>query len=285
MSLSKRLIVCLFFALAAGLLFSGSRSNTALADQSTAVATSAATVSPEATAAATPADPVEFEFKGADDFVLPALEYQAVKSPAPAVLLLHERGGNKEEWFPWAKKWAGLGVNIFAIDIRGYGHTKAKEEDPVKIDQDLQLVLQQINERPEVIPGQIGILGGSMGGGYAMVACASSDLCKTVILLSAAPYKGDLKDPVESLGKRPILMAVASLDSPFVENLRDFDKRAQGDHQLIVYEGSFHATVLLYKNPELVDTIGAWFVKYLVNAPVATGEATMVATVEATSGQ
>jgi pimeloyl-ACP methyl ester carboxylesterase len=283
MRLLKSTILCLSMVTALGFVSSAARFNPALAVQSTAEATSAATASPEATVAARPSQPIELKFVGADDLALPALEYQAPKLPAPAILLLHEVGGNKGEWFPWAGKWAALGLNVFAIDIRGYGQVASSKTDPVKTDQDLQRVLQQINERPEVIPHQIGVLGGSMGAAYALIACAKSKECRTVVLLSVPPDKGDLQDPIETLGNRPILQAVSSLDSPFYETSQDYDKRAKGDHQLLVYEGSAHATLILYRHPELVDTIGQWFVKYLVNAPTAA--ATTTATAAATAAQ
>jgi pimeloyl-ACP methyl ester carboxylesterase len=238
-----------------------------------------ATATMEATEAPTPADPIPVQFKGADDLTIYALKYAAPKEPAPALLLIHEQGGRKEEWVYWVNKWVALGINVYAIDRRGFGQTKGVENN-AKSEQDIANVLTQISADPDVTPHQIAILGGSMGGGFALTGCAQFADCKTAILLSAATYKSDLTDPIAALGNRPLFLAVSDSDAPFNKVAKDYADRAKGEHKLIVYDGYAHATVMLFKHPELVDLISDWLTKYLINsqASVATPSATGVAT-------
>jgi pimeloyl-ACP methyl ester carboxylesterase len=183
--------------------------------------------------------------------------------------------GFKEAWTKWARLWRDRGFNVIAIDLRTYGPQGISPEIAANDVQDILLVIQQLHDIPAVMPDQIALAGGSIIGSYALVACAKSPDCRTAILLSATNYKGDLADPIETFGKRPLFIAVSDGEGSITETDRAYAAQAQGKHQLIVYEGTAHATGLLTSQPELADKIGDWLVKYLANT-----DATHGATVE-----
>jgi dienelactone hydrolase len=228
----------------------------------TAAAAYQATTVPTPTATA----PIEIQFEGVDDHAVSGLYYPAPRLPAPAVLLLHY----KEGWSPWAPRWSARGFNVFAIDLRIWGPEGISVEVARRDIQDILLVIQQLNETPGVTPHQVALIGGSFIGGYALVACAKSADCRTAILLSATDYKADLSDPIETLGDRPLLMAVSKNEGSITDTQRDYAQRAKGEHRLILYDGGTHANALLAAHPELVDIVGDWLVRYLPGQAAAT---------------
>jgi hypothetical protein len=226
-------------------------------------ATSQATSAPTQTATAIA--PIAIQFEGVEQHIVPGLYYPAPRLPAPAVLLLH----NKEGWSPWAPRWSARGFNVFAIDLRIWVNGISVEIAQRDM-QDILLVIQQLNKTPGVTPHQVAVLGGSFIGGYALVACAKSPDCRTAILFSATDYRADLQDPIEALGDRPLLIAVSKKEGSITATDLDYDRRAKGEHQLILYDGGIHANGLLDAHPELVDIVGDWLVKYLPGKEAAT---------------
>jgi acetyl esterase/lipase len=264
MRLFYRAAICLTVAI--GLMIAaGSFDHTRAVTAATPAATDAATSAPTQTAAA----PIEVAFEGLDNHIVQGLYYPAPRLPAPALLLLHY----KESWSYLAKAWRARGFNVFAIDLRIWGPEGVSVEVARKDIQDILLVIQQLNETPGVTPHRVALLGGSTIGGYALVACAESADCKTAILFSATDYKGDLQDPIETLGNRPLLMVVSENEGSITATELDYAKRAKGEHRLIVYKGGTHATGLIDEHPELVDIVGDWLVKYLSGDEAATATA------------
>ncbi len=223
-------------------------------------------------------EPAQMTFVGANEMPMAALYYRAPVLPAPAVVLLHGYGGGKEGWSLWAPQWSTRGFNVFALDLRGFGTGDAVEIGRKTIE-DILRTVEQINGNPAVVPHQTAILGASLGGGYALVACAKSPDCKTAILLSGTNYKGDLDDPIKTLGKRPLFIAVSRAESPITETDLDYAVRALGEHRIVVYEGGVHATGLLYSHPELVQAIGDWLLQHLTEREPATTAAATLAIV------
>jgi len=230
----------------------------------TAAATSQATSAPTQTA--TTIAPIAVQFEGVEQHIVPGLYYPAPRLPAPAVLLLHY----KEGWSPWAPRWSARGFNVFAIDLRIWGVEGISVEVAQRDMRDILLVIQQLNDTPGVTPHQVALMGGSFIGGYALVACAKSPDCKTAILFSATDYRADLQDPIETLGDRPLLIAVSKNEGSITATDMEYDRRAKGEHRLIVYDGGAHANGLLNAHPELVDIVGDWLVKYLPGQEAAT---------------
>jgi dienelactone hydrolase len=207
----------------------------------------------------TPIPPTGMVFAGIDGVPVPGLYYPAPRLPAPLVLLLFE----KESWSAWAPRWSARGFNVLALDMRTLGPEGVSVELALKDIQDTLLVIQSLNDNPGIVPHQVAILGGSTFGGFALVACAKSPDCRTAVLFSATNYRGDLDDPIAALGNRPLFIAVSKQEGDITDTDVDYDRRARGEHMLLLYDGSNHATGLLTAYPELVDFVGDWLVKYL----------------------
>src|SRR5512140_3900014 len=66
----------------------------------------------------------DVQFKMPDGLVIKGTFYPSSASdPAPAVLLLHQYGGNRRQWDPFTNALTAKGYNVLAIDQRGFGET------------------------------------------------------------------------------------------------------------------------------------------------------------------
>lgn len=229
----------------------------------------------EAATQATTGVSVAMKLQGADGITIAATFYASAYPPAPALLLLHQTPGQKEDLTQAASAWNGRGYNVLAIDMRGHGETGGVEDWKKTVD-DIQLVLAQLAKLPGVDGSRIGIVGGSMGGQEGLVACAKFADCQALVLLS--PGRGFaasiFPDPMQALGKRPVFIAVAKGNEPFYSTDKNFDSQAQGEHEFVTYDGSAHALQLFQAHPELVDKIGEWLIRYLPVQRPATAVAT-----------
>jgi pimeloyl-ACP methyl ester carboxylesterase len=260
----KRIVYFIPVVIIGLLLASGSAQPSLSSDSATWQATPPAATTMAATAVA----PIAITFKSSDDLMLTALLYPAAKLPAPALLLLHQSPGQKEDWFAFAPVWSAHNYNVIALDMRGNGESGLKVDWNKTVD-DLQLVLAQIAQLPGVDGTHIAILGASMGGQEGLVACAKFANCQALVLLSAGKgfATSILPTPMQALGKRPVLIVVAKGNEPYYSTAKDFDAQAVGDHQFVVYDTNEHGLAMLYKHPELAENIGQWLDAHL--APLA----------------
>lgn len=102
-----------------------------------------------------------------------------------AVVLAHGAVFDKESWDPFARKLAEQGVQVLAIDFRGYGKSKPGERRRALYED----VLGAVRYLRESGAGRVSLVGASMGG--AAVARAASELeqdeIDRVVLLSYLP--------------------------------------------------------------------------------------------------
>ncbi len=222
--------------------------------------------------------PREVTFKGENHRVILGLFYRAPQLPAPTLLLLNFR----HSWSNWAPAWSARGFNVVAIDELMYNVGGLLNELNRQDIQDALLVMEQLNQDPAVIPHQFAILGGSLMGGYALMACAKSPDCRTAILLSPTNTAVDVPDPMAILGDRSILIVASKGETGIADTARDFAQHARGEHRLILYDWGYHASAMFIAHPELIDIVGDWLVKYVPgkNRALATDQATQEAVSE-----
>lgn len=103
---------------------------------------------------------------------IPCLIWQARK-PKAAMLAIHGFGLHKGTYEQFAREMAKVGISVYAIDVRGFGHWVQKGVNRIDFDgtlYDIGLALNEIHKNNKDIP--VVVIGESMGGGIALAAAA-----------------------------------------------------------------------------------------------------------------
>jgi pimeloyl-ACP methyl ester carboxylesterase len=163
-----------------------------------------------------------------------------------ALVLAHGGRFDKSSWAREARFFAAAGLQVLAIDFRGYGasHGPAPSDDPYAgLEQDVLGAADWLRAQGA---RRISVVGGSMGGTAAARALAldGGDVIGDVVLLAHGPI-----DAGEQLAGRK-LFVVAREDAYASGNLRlpgiraEFE-RAPEPKLWLELEGSAHAQALL----------------------------------------
>jgi alpha-beta hydrolase superfamily lysophospholipase len=204
-----------------------------------------------------------------DGLVLRGVLYGAPVRPAPGILMLHQRGRDRSSWNDLALRLQAAGYNVLTLDLRGFGETGG-QEDWTLAPSDVQAAIEQLAAWPGVSPGQIVVIGASVGANLGLNACADLPGCVGAILLSPGlDYRNiTTADAMARLGSRPVLIAASENDNNNPADSVSLDRLAGGDHQLLIYPNAGHGTAMLTAQPDLADQIAAWLG---VHVPVTAG--------------
>jgi hypothetical protein len=198
------------------------------------------------------------------------------KGPAPAVIILHGAGSQKENHVDYARAAVAHGFAALTFDNRGHGETEG-ELGPGVI-ADMQKLARLLADRPEVDERRIAVRGSSMGGLLAIHLAATSDTVAAVVAICPAaewmliedvrrvadgrpPREGsylaamaidaaalvawlgehEVADAVERLGSKPLLLIHARGDETVpVAHSEELYERATEPKRLLVLEGGDH---------------------------------------------
>lgn len=104
--------------------------------------------------------------------------------PAPAVIVLHGAGSQKENHADFARSAVGNGFAALTFDIRGHGESEG-DLGPSVVD-DLGELAAMLAGRPEIDAARVAVRGSSMGGLMAIHAGAGSDRVAAVVAICPA---------------------------------------------------------------------------------------------------
>jgi pimeloyl-ACP methyl ester carboxylesterase len=134
----------------------------------------------------TRSEPQTVKFRGVDDLVLVADEWNAGSdSPRPSILLLHGGGQNRFSWKNTGQILADEGFHVVALDSRGHGDSDRSPDATYTVDAlcaDTLAVLEQIG-RPVIL------IGASMGGmtGMLVADVAGPQKVTKLVLVDVVP--------------------------------------------------------------------------------------------------
>jgi dienelactone hydrolase len=222
-----------------------------------------------------------------DDVGIAASYYPPATNSAPAVLLLHGLGTNRDEWTTFAPLLQHLGYAALAIDFRGHGESTRRltADGPQLIDyqnftprdyQDLLLdtdtAFNWLAKQPGVDPHRIAIAGSALGANLALRYAAFNEDAAAFLLLSPAlVYEGVRADDViGKVGERPLKIVVSRDDGFAFESskkLMELRKSAGGTNELIVCTGFVRGAALLTGVKDLPGITLAWLRQALTPAP------------------
>lgn len=193
------------------------------------------------------------------DVILSGAFYPPAGGPAPAVLLLHQVGGQKEDWAQFATRLQAAGYAVLALDLRGHGESGGEAEWAAMAG-DVARAWEVMVAQPEVDAERTAIVGASIGANLALVAGAGLPPVRAVVLLSPGlDYRGvRTEEAMLTYGNRPVLIAASQDDAYACSSAQTLDQLAQGDHALALYAEAGHGIEMLQRQPDLNDLIVSW---------------------------
>ncbi len=106
--------------------------------------------------------------------------------PAPTLILVHGWGRNAGYMLPYIKKLYPFGYNLLAFDLRSHGNSDSdKHPNMLQFSEDIRAAIEFILKQDTAKPGEIGVMGLSVGGSAAIHAAAFDNRIKSVITIGA----------------------------------------------------------------------------------------------------
>ena len=147
--------------------------------------------------------------------------YIPEKTPAPAILALHQFQANRATYAAFARTMRDSGFVVLAIDGRGFGDSKTGADGTVAPGWDTQgdiaAAIEYLKSQPSVDAQRIGLIGASYGASNALIFAADNpvDVRSAVLLSVGLNYHGSLptEPALKKYGDRPLLMMAANDDA------------------------------------------------------------------------
>jgi pimeloyl-ACP methyl ester carboxylesterase len=122
---------------------------------------------------------------------------KSTEPPFSSVILVHQFDGDRHEWDPFISDFIERGYAILAYDLRGFGNSQNvpktnTDEYYDTLIKDVEGAISWLNNRPDVISDELGVVGAQLGGTVAYAASALIDEVKVAVAISPAPNVGNL---------------------------------------------------------------------------------------------
>jgi pimeloyl-ACP methyl ester carboxylesterase len=117
-----------------------------------------------------------------------------VPAPIPSVLLLHGYGEDRSAWKDLSKQLLNRGFAVLAVDLRGHGQSRIKNQRPIQATPDwrtslhefpvdLDPALDWLKSRPRIDNAKIVIIGFDVGANLALLASGRFAEVRTVVAI------------------------------------------------------------------------------------------------------
>ena len=205
------------------------------------------------------AAPRRVVFRADDGATLAGAYYEPSQRPAPGIVLLHMLRRSHADWDAAAAQLSEAGFAVLALDFR-------PGDDVGVFATDVKAAKAFLRERPEVIPGAIGIAGASVGANLAILDAADDAGVRSIALLSPGmDYKGlRIEASMKKYGARPALLAGSTKDPYAARSIRHLTTIGPGLREVRLTDSAAHGTVLLARDPELIPALVDWFKRTLL---------------------
>jgi pimeloyl-ACP methyl ester carboxylesterase len=118
-----------------------------------------------------------------------------VPAPIPAVLLLHGYGEDRSAWKDFSKQLLNRGWAVMALDLRGHGSSRTKNQRPItaspdwrnnlhEFPVDLDPALDWLKSRPRVDTRKVVVIGFDVGANLALIASGRFPEVKTAVAVN-----------------------------------------------------------------------------------------------------
>lgn len=212
-------------------------------------------------------EPQAVVFAASDSVQVSGSLFLPEKTPAPGVVLLPMASRGRHDWETTCEALANAGLAALAIDFRPAFSAAAGDAGNLPdLARDAAAARAYLGARPEIIPDSIGMLGASLGANVAAIAASNDPSLRSLGLLSASlDYRGLRIEPAwKKYGRRPALLVVSSEDAYALRSARALVLAGDGYHELRVLSGAGHGTVMLARQPDLIEALVDWFLRTLL---------------------
>jgi alpha-beta hydrolase superfamily lysophospholipase len=203
-------------------------------------------------------------FRAEDGRTISALQVDAGRRPAPAVVLVPMLGRPKEDWQAVAERLADANITAFAVDLPG----QALPSDARELAAWRSVIdgaVAYLFSRAEVRGGSIGVAGASLGANLGAVAAAGDTRIRSLALISPSlDYRGvRIEAALKQYGERPALLVASRRDPYAARSVRELAAGASGPRETQWADTPAHGTVLLAREPDLTRVLVEWFQRTL----------------------
>jgi acetyl esterase/lipase len=198
-------------------------------------------------------------FRAQDGAMLSGAYYEPSRRPAPGIVMLPMLKRSHADWDAAASQLSDEGFAVVSLDYR-------PGDDLAAYPMDVRAAKAFLRERPEVIPGSIGIAGASVGANLAVLDAADDPGVLSIALLSpGTDYKGlRTEAALKKFGARPALLAGSTKDPYTARTIRHLTTIGPGVREVRLTDSIAHGTVLLSRDPELIPALVDWFKRTLL---------------------
>jgi dienelactone hydrolase len=214
-----------------------------------------------------------------DGTKLKATYFDAGK-PGPGVLLLHQCNRQRKVWDGLGEQLAAAGINVLALDNRGFGESGGEPHDTLTLEQegqietqkwpgDIDTALQYLETQPGVRHEVIGVGGASCGVNNSVQAARRHPEVRSLVLLSGSTDLNG-RQFLRSSATLPVFFAVADDDEfpPTVETIEWlYSLTPNPGKKLVHYATGGHGVEMFPVHPELPGAIVDWYVTTLITTP------------------
>ncbi|MCC1485151.1 alpha/beta hydrolase [Winogradskyella immobilis] len=190
----------------------------------------------------------------------------------PAIILIHQGGSSKKEWFslPISKQLLKEGYALLAYDIRMHGESSKDVEgatsifklfdDPNRAPLDLKAVIDFLKNDKRIDNSRIGIMGASVGANLACVASATSEYnIKSIVVLSAKTSAvQNLFGKDEPIAFKNGFFIASEGEGKRKDWAKELYNVTSGERKIVIAEGSKHGSFILKSNKALSNEVVEW---------------------------
>jgi dienelactone hydrolase len=204
--------------------------------------------------------------------------YFAAGKPGPGVLLLHQCNRDRSMWNDIAPKLATLGLNVLALDFRGFGESggpRAGDVPPqqagqiiaTKFPSDVDTAYSFLMAQPGVEKNVTAAAGASCGVNQAVLLASRHPEVKSLVLLSGFTNVAGRKF-LRQAQRLPLFGVAANDDGGAVEQMEWLlSVSPNSGNRLQRYDNGGHGIEMFGPHPELTGLITQWFEQTLLKTP------------------
>jgi len=187
-----------------------------------------------------------------------------VPAPIPAVLLIHGYGENRSVWKDFANELLGRGWAVMALDLRGHGESRLKNQRPIEASPDwrtnlhefpvdLDPALDWLKSRARLDSRKIAVIGFDVGANLALIASGRFQEVRTVVAI-----KPDLDESLALAGSAQDFQPRSGLIVVPTQAEGDRFKSAVKPPSRVVVSPQSGGTGQWTANKQLKDAIFQW---------------------------
>jgi len=187
-----------------------------------------------------------------------------VPAPIPAVMLLHGYGENRAVWDGFKKELLARGWAVMAVDLRGHGESRTKNNqivtatndwrtNPHEFPLDLDAALTWLKTQTRINSNKIAVIGVDVGANLALIASGKYRQVKTVVAVNPNLTEGQqLAGGAQDYKPRSaLILALNDSDGNAVKNA------VQTPVQIRVVPVS-GGTSFWFQNKQVTDSVFQW---------------------------